>query len=191
MAKIKESEKKKKEDTGYLKYVLIAVFILAAAYIIYSLVIDKKETPVINQQKKENVKEPPEPRFVKHGELEFFKKRGKTPLVKIDIEVADNNEARAKGMMYRKSNDENNGMLFIFPVEEEQSFWMQNTYISLDIIFVNAQKEIVKIHKKATPRSTASLLSEKKAIYVVEVNAGFTDEFDIKEGDRIDFNYKK
>jgi len=191
MAKIKENEKKKKEDAGYLKFVLIAVFILAAAYIIYSLVIDKKENPVITQQKKENVKEPPEPQFVKHGELEFFKKSGKTPLVKIDIEVADNNEARAKGMMYRKSNEPNRGMLFIFPVEEEQSFWMQNTYISLDIIFVNVRKEIVKIHKKATPRSTASLLSEKKAIYVVEVNGGFTDEFDIKEGDRIDFNYKK
>lgn len=191
MSRLKNKETKKKEDTGYLKYVLIAVFILAAAYIIYSLVIDKKETPVITQQKKENVKEPTEPQFVKHGELEFLKKNGKTPLVKIDIEVADNDEARAKGMMYRKSNEENRGMLFVFPVEEEQSFWMQNTYISLDIIFVNGQKEIVKIHKKATPRSTASLPSGKKAIYVLEVNGGFTDKYDIKEGDRIDFSYKK
>lgn len=190
MTKNKENVKKKK-DEGYLRYVLIAVFVIAAAYIIYSLVIDKKETPVVTQQKKENIKEPPEPQFVKHGELEFFKKNGKKPVVKIDIEVADNPEARAKGMMYRKSNDENRGMLFIFPVEEEQSFWMQNTYISLDIIYVNGQKEIVKIHKNTTPRSTASLPSGKIAIYVVEVNGGFTDEFDIKEGDRIDFNYKK
>ncbi|MBN1633431.1 MAG: DUF192 domain-containing protein [Ignavibacteria bacterium] len=190
MAKKKE-DKSKKEKDNLLKYLLIAVFILAAVYIIYSLATDKKETSVVTQQKKENVKEPPEPQFVKHGELEFFKRNGKTPLVKIDIEVADNDETRGKGMMYRKSNEPNRGMLFVFPVEEEQSFWMQNTYISLDIIFVNAQKEIVKIHKKATPRSTASLLSEKKAIYVVEVNGGFTDEFDIKEGDRIDFNYKK
>lgn len=191
MSGLKNKETKKKEDTSYLKYVLIAVFILAAVYIIYSLVTDKKETPVITPQKKETVKQPPEPQFVKHGELEFLKKNGKTPLVKIDIEVADNDEARAKGMMYRKFNEENHGMLFVFPVEEEQSFWMQNTYISLDIIFVNGQKEIVKIHRKATPRSTASLPSGKKAIYVVEVNGGFTDKYDIKEGDRIDFNYKK
>lgn len=188
MAKIKENDKKK--DESYLRYILVAVFIIAVAYIIYSLVIEKKDTPV-SQQKKENVKEPPEPQFVKHGELEFFKKNGKKPVIKIDIEVADDPESRAKGMMYRKSNDEYRGMLFVFPFEEEQSFWMQNTYISLDIIFVNEQKEIVKIHRKATPKSTASLPSEKKAIYVVEVNGGFTEKYDIKEGDRIDFNYKK
>lgn len=190
MANTKE-DKNKKEKDNFLKYVLIAVFILAAAYIVYSLLLDKKETTVVTPQKKETVKEPPEPQFVKHGELEFFKKNGKQPLAKIDIEVADNEETRAKGMMFRKSNEENRGMLFVFPVEEGQSFWMKNTYISLDIIFVNEQKEIVKIHKNATPRSTTSLPSGKKAIYVVEVNGGYTDKFGINEGDRIDFNYKK
>lgn len=190
MAKTKE-DKNKKEKDNFLKYVLIAVFILAAAYIIYSLLIDKKETTEVITPNKETVKEPPEPQFVKHGELEFFKKNGKQPLAKIDIEVADNEESRAKGMMFRKSNEENRGMLFVFPVEEGQSFWMKNTYISLDIIFVGKQKEILKIHKKATPRSTSSLPSEKQAMYVVEVNGGFTDKYDIKEGDRIDFNYKK
>jgi len=189
MTKIKEENKKK--DDNFLRYLLIAVFLLAALYLIYSLLIEKKEDRITPVPKKENVKEIPEPQFVKHGELTFLKKGSQKPLVKIDIEVADTPETRAKGMMFRKSNDESRGMLFIFPVEEEQSFWMQNTFISLDIMYVNSKKEIVKIHKNATPRSTASIPSERKAIYVVEVNGGFSDKFEIKEGDKIDFNFKK
>ncbi|MBK8552795.1 MAG: DUF192 domain-containing protein [Ignavibacteria bacterium] len=90
-------------------------------------------------------------------------------------------------MMYRRSMDDNKGMLFIFETEEPQSFWMKNTVIPLDIMFVNSKKEIIKIHKNTIPFSEKSLPSEKPATYVVEVRGGFADEYGIKEGDGINF----
>ena len=64
---------------------------------------------------------------------------------------------------------------------------MKNTILSLDIMFVNENKEIVKIHRNTTPFSEKSLPSEKKAMYVVEVVAGFSDKYGVKEGDKINF----
>ncbi len=190
---IKKEPEVKKNDAGYLKFILIAVIILAGGYLIISSFFDKKEVPVRqpmnNQQQQQQQSQ--EPQFKKHGELEFLKAGSKKVLKKIDIEVANNENERMLGLMFRKSMDESNGMLFIFPVQEEQSFWMKNTYISLDIIYVNDKKEIVKIYKNTTPKSTASLRSYKEAIYVVETVAGFTDKYDIKEGDLIKFDYKK
>ena len=87
--------------------------------------------------------------------------------------------------------DEARGMLFVFPNSEQRSFWMKNTFIPLDIIYISADKEIVKIVKNAVPRSEKSLLSEKDAMYVVEVVGGFCDKYNIIEGDKIDFEYGK
>jgi uncharacterized membrane protein (UPF0127 family) len=89
--------------------------------------------------------------------------------------------------MFRESMDENQGMLFIFDREEMQGFYMRNTLIPLDIIFVNSKKQIVKIHKNARPLDETDLPSMKPAIYVVEVNGGFTDKYKIKEGEYIDW----
>ena len=122
--------------------------------------------------------------FKKEGELTFTDSTGNF-LVKIDIEIADNDYERQLGLMNRISMEENQGMLFIFPTERYQSFWMLNTLFSLDILFINSNKEIVTIHKNTTPTSQQSYPSSKPAIYVVEVVAGYTDKFNIKEGDRI------
>jgi hypothetical protein len=78
-------------------------------------------------------------------------------------------------------------MLFINSEEEMQSFWMKNTYIPLDMIFVNANKEIVTIHVNTTPLKEWNYTSTKPALYVVEVNAGFTNRHGIGTGDKIDF----
>ena len=83
--------------------------------------------------------------------------------------------------------EENQGMLFIFDNEEMQAFYMKNTLIPLDIIFVNSRKKIVKIYKNAKPLDETDLPSIKKCIYVVEVNGGFTDKYQIKEGDFMDW----
>jgi len=91
------------------------------------------------------------------------------------------------GLMFRKSMEDTKGMLFIFDKTDMHSFWMKNTIMSLDILFVNEDKEIVKIHKNTKPYSTESLPSGKPAIYVVEVIAGFTDKYGVKEGDKIEF----
>ncbi len=78
-------------------------------------------------------------------------------------------------------------MLFIMDREEIQSFWMLNTYISLDILFVDAEKRIVTIRPDTTPQSLDSVASDKPALYVVEVNAGFCKKHGISTGDRIEF----
>jgi len=189
----KKEPEVKKNDAGYLKFILIAVIVLAGGYLLFSSFFDKKEVPIkqqVNNQQQQQ-QQSQEPQFKKHGELEFLKAGSKKVLKKIDIEVADNDNERILGLMYRKTMEETSGMLFIFPVQEEQSFWMKNTYISLDILYVNDKKEIVKIYKNTAPKSTASLRSYKDAIYVVETVAGFTDKYDVKEGDFIKFDYKK
>jgi len=122
--------------------------------------------------------------FKKEGELTFVDSLD-NPIVKIDIEIADNDYERQLGLMNRQSMEEMQGMLFIFPQERYQSFWMLNTLFSLDIIFVNSSKEIVTIHKNTAPLSEQSYPSTAPAIYVVEVNAGFCDRHNIKLGDKI------
>lgn len=124
--------------------------------------------------------------FVKQGEV-YFQDSSKKFIKEVDVEIADNEDKRHIGLMFRDKMEENQGMLFIFPTEEQQAFYMKNTIIPLDIIFINAKKQIVKIHKYTTPYSEKDLLSGKPVLYVVEVNAGFTDKYNIKEGDFIDW----
>ncbi len=122
--------------------------------------------------------------FKKEGELTFYSENNKQ-LAKIDIEIADTEYDRQLGLMKRKSMEENEGMLFIFPGESLKSFWMRNTFIPLDMIFVNANKEIVTIHKNTKVLSDQSYPSSAPAEYVIEVNAGYTDKYKIKEGDKV------
>lgn len=124
--------------------------------------------------------------FTKEGELIFTDSLG-TLKTKIEIEIADNNYERQLGLMNRKEMKENEGMLFIFDKLELQSFWMRNTLISLDIMFVDNQKKIVTIHKNTKILSDNSYPSSQPSIYVVEVLAGFTDRHNIKVGDKIDW----
>ena len=128
-----------------------------------------------------------EPAFTKQAELSFFRGADNTVINTISIEFAKDEYSREKGLMYRRSMDEMQGMLFIFEDEAPRSFWMKNTYISLDIIYIGENKKIVSIQKSAIPLSEESLPSFKDAMYVLEVNAGFTDKYNIKEGDGIRF----
>ena len=83
------------------------------------------------------------------------------------------------------------GMLFVFNISEPLSFWMRNTIIPLDIIYADSVKQIVKIISNAKPFSEDQLLSEKPAMYVVEMNAGFARKHGLREGDFIDFSYTR
>jgi len=125
-------------------------------------------------------------KFKKQGEV-FFQDSLKNLVKKIDVEIADTDDARHLGLMFREGMTEGQGMLFIFPSEEVQGFYMKNTVMSLDIIFINSKKRIVKIHKNTEPLSEKTLPSIKQALYVVEVISGFTDKYKIKEGDFIDW----
>ncbi len=127
------------------------------------------------------------PVFKKEGELRFVDKNTRDLISEIDIEIADTNFDRALGLMFRPVMQEDRGMLFKFGEEEIQSFWMRNTIISLDILYVNSKGEIVSIYKNTETQSDKSMPSDKPAIYVVEVNAGYCDSLGIEIGDYVEF----
>ncbi len=131
------------------------------------------------------------PVFKKEGELLFISKDNNETLAVIDIEIADTDQKTMQGLMYRSSMPQNAGMLFLMPREDIQGFWMRNTYIPLDMIFVNSNKQIVTIHANTTPMNESSYISTAPALYVVEVNAGYCNKNNIKEGDKIDFTINK
>lgn len=110
--------------------------------------------------------------------------------ITISVEIADTFEKRMTGLMYREKLGELNGMLFIFQDERPRSFWMKNTLIPLDIIFINSEFEIVKIQQTTPCKQDPcpSYLSEKPAKYVVEVNMGFSEEHKVEEGMKININ---
>jgi uncharacterized membrane protein (UPF0127 family) len=128
-----------------------------------------------------------EPPFVKNGELSFLAAADRRPIKRIAIEIADNDARREQGLMYRKSMADTNGMLFLFPTSEPQNFWMHNTYIPLDIIYVDENRTIVTIARNCKPLNDDNIPSYKNAQYVVEVNGGFCDKYGIKEGDVVSF----
>ena len=127
---------------------------------------------------------PVETAFKSQGLLSFSSPGGKV-LTAIELEIVDGDIDRQIGMMYREEMAENQGMLFIFDNEKPRSFWMKNTEIPLDIIFVNTAYEIVTISKYAESLAQVHYTSEEPSRYVVEVNAGFTDKFGISTGDKI------
>jgi uncharacterized membrane protein (UPF0127 family) len=105
----------------------------------------------------------------------------------IEAAVADDDESRSTGLMNVYDMPRDKGMLFIFDDEEPRSFWMANTPLALDIIFVNTEMEIIRIHQNTRPYSERNVESEQPAKYVVETNAGFTLRHDIIEGMKITY----
>lgn len=105
----------------------------------------------------------------------------------VNVEIADDAEERALGLMFREFLDDKNGMFFVFDYEDFHSFWMKNTLIPLDIIFISENFEIVDIIY-AEPCKTdqcESYKPVKAAKYVLEVNGNFTINNDIKIGNKI------
>ncbi len=176
-------QKKDKQNKPKSKFFIIIVGIVIIAFIALMLAdLLKPPIPIENKivTKTEVYK------FSKEGELTFQNKNGDF-VDTIDIEFADNDNERATGLMYRDEMSENHGMLFIFPYESIQSFFMRNTIISLDILYINSDLEIVTIHKNTKPFSLESLPSSSPAQYVVEVIAGYTEKYKISEGDKVIF----
>lgn len=127
-----------------------------------------------------------EPQFSKEGNLVFLNAE-KESIKNVEIEIADDDQARTQGMMFRSAMSYDRAMLFIMQYEREQSFWMRNTKMALDIMYVSGDKEIVTIYKHTQPYSESPIPSFKRAKYVVETAAGFCDKFGIEEGNFIEF----
>ncbi|MBD3328271.1 DUF192 domain-containing protein [Candidatus Peregrinibacteria bacterium] len=105
------------------------------------------------------------------------------------VEIADTIEKRQEGLMFREELDQNYGMWFVFDKEQELSFWMKNTLIPLDMIFVNDEFYVVDIVKNAQPCKSdpcSSYPADRPARYVLEINAGLSDLMGIEEGDEVE-----
>ncbi len=94
--------------------------------------------------------------------------------IEVSAEIADSDAERTQGLMHRETLAASAGMLFVFDDEDMRFFWMKNTPLSLDIIFISADKKIVSIAENTTPFSEAPISSEFPAKFVLEVNAGFS-----------------
>lgn len=105
----------------------------------------------------------------------------------IAVEIADEPAEQTKGLMDRMYLAPDRGMLFVYPDEAERHFWMHNTHISLDMIFLDGNRFIVGIIRRAKPDSDDALTIGKPARYVLEVEAGLCDRLGIREGDRLTF----
>lgn len=125
--------------------------------------------------------------FETEGRLTFVQDGDST--VTIDIEIADTDSSRERGMMEREGFPNNrSGMLFVFDQEQLRSFWMANTPVALDIFFVSADSQIVNIAKYTTPFSSERYESDGPAQYVLETPAGFADSHGLLAGDRVGWN---
>ena len=114
--------------------------------------------------------------------LEIATKSGVHPF---SVEIVDNDADRAKGLMYRKELPEGKGMLFDFRREQEVSFWMQNTYIPLDMLFIRGDGTILRITENTEPLSTRMIPSGGPVRGVLEVIGGTARKFGIAPGDRV------
>jgi uncharacterized membrane protein (UPF0127 family) len=107
--------------------------------------------------------------------------------VAFQVEIADTPAKREMGLQYRRDLAPHRGMIFLFPAEEQLSFWMQNTPIALDMIFISADKKIVGIVENATPFSLDSRSVDGKSQYVLEINGGLSRRYGFEAGDSVRF----
>jgi uncharacterized membrane protein (UPF0127 family) len=103
-----------------------------------------------------------------------------------EVELADNDASRAQGLMYRRSLTPDRGMLFDFKRVEPISMWMQNTYVSLDMLFIRPDGTIARVATNAEPLSTRTIPSGEPVLAVLEVVAGTAARLGIKPGDKVE-----
>lgn len=122
--------------------------------------------------------------FKKEAEVYLTKPSGDT-LQHLQVELADDDYQRETGLMYRTGMEKDQAMLFLFEDEQPRGFYMKNTNIPLDIIFLNSENKVVSIAKNAKPQSMETIPSNVPAQYVLEVNAGLTDQWNLEVGDSL------
>lgn len=152
-----------------LKYIIL--FVLAAGGIAWPLLSGAAQKP------DEQV------RYLQPSEVTIETKDGQD--YTFNVEMATNSADQARGLMYRTHMDNSSGMLFLFDDEERRSFWMKDTLIPLDIIFIGADGTINHIHHSANPQDETRITSEKPALAVLEINGGQAGTLNITEGDKI------
>ncbi len=107
--------------------------------------------------------------------------------VRVSVEVASSDAERARGLMYRRRLDDGAGMLFLFPTADRLKFWMRNTYIPLDMIFLDADRKIVYIEENAEPLTDTPRGPDAPAQFVLEVPGGWARAHGIEPGTPVQF----
>ncbi len=117
--------------------------------------------------------------FTKEGTLDLIGEEG-MPFKTIDIEVADTEQQRNRGLMDRDSLGENQGMIFMMPREEIQTFYMKNTRIPLDLVYISSDSVVVDI-QQGVPFRVQTIPSDTVSKYVLELNKGMAEKWGIQE----------
>ena len=102
------------------------------------------------------------------------------------VEVARTEEEKKIGLMFRKTLAKNAGMLFLYKREALRLMWMKNTFIPLDILFIDKHGVIKRVVKRTIPHSLATISSRQSVLAVLELRGGITSSLEIKKGDRIE-----
>ena len=103
------------------------------------------------------------------------------------LELTTTAEERSRGLMFRQTMSDEWGMLFIYPSQKKLTFWMKNTYIPLDMVFISSDHHVVGVVHDAVPHTTESRQVEGESQYVLELNAGLANRYGIKAGDKVVF----
>ena len=160
------------------KKVLFIFLLIILIFILIFLYINNKQTSVDNIQTAENIKQ-------------VCFKQANMPINKcFSVEIAQTAAERERGLMFREELNSEKGMLFIFSQSEKYGFWMKNTLIPLDIIWIDENKTIVYFKKEVLPckeEKCEVYYPDKEALYVLEINAGLTKENNLSVGDKVDF----
>jgi uncharacterized protein len=119
---------------------------------------------------------------LEHGQVVLHDAYGGTHPV--DVEIADSTPSRTRGLMWRTSVPPGTGMLFIFPTAQEQKFWMRNTQIPLDMLFLDQRGLVVGIVAQAEPRTLDSRTVGRPSLYVLEVAGGWAEKAGVRPGSR-------
>lgn len=142
-------------------------------------------TPEAPPQEQEQEQDPA-PVFRHEGTLTVFD--AGAPVVTVDIEIADTDSLRNRGLMGRESLPDLSGMLFVFDQASIQNFYMANTPLSLDFLFIGPDSVVVNTVKYAQPLSLGNISSTGPAQWVLEMPAGFVDTYGLMAGNRVEWS---
>jgi uncharacterized membrane protein (UPF0127 family) len=106
-----------------------------------------------------------------------------------EVEIADDETTRERGLMYREKMAPNHGMLFEFPSRNPVTFWMKDTFLPLDMAFIDSDGAVKKVVEGAKPFSESLISSDVPVTGVLELNAGQAAAIQLKPGDRVEFPF--
>jgi uncharacterized membrane protein (UPF0127 family) len=158
--------------------VLLALALLG---LVVPVVLSWFDPPAARAEAQPTQSDPYEPQFTPEASGAFLADHGDT-LASFTLELAESTAETTQGMMYRRSVPEGTGMLFVMPEERYQSFWMRNTYVPLDIIYISEAGTVVSIQANAQPMNETPLPSEGPAKYVLEIAGGSSAPLGITPG---------